>query len=73
MTHPSMEAEDRAQLKTEQRNIWNEVDTLVHYYDYGTEIALQIRCGWFSIREEFQWTSQNVNCLKCLAAGPPPG
>ncbi len=72
MTHPSMESEDEAQLRTPARNLFDERDGFVHYYDTGTEIALQIRCGWFSIREEFQWTSEPVNCLSCLAMGPRP-
>lgn len=70
MTHPSIEAEDEMQLRSTARNLVNETDGFVHYYDKGTESALQIRCGWFSIREEFQWTSEKVNCLKCLAMGP---
>ena len=62
--------EDDVRRHSEARHLVSELDGLVHYFDMSSNDALQIRCGWFSIREEFQWTSEQVSCLNCLARGP---
>lgn len=43
---------------------------VVHYWDKTDDLSRRVRCGHFSIRMEFRWTKESVNCLDCLARGP---